>query len=398
MPVDRKYDITLYGASGFTGKQTVEYCRQFAPAGLRWAIAGRNRSKLEAVNTAGADILLADSQDDAALDRLAAQSRVVATTAGPFSLYGTKLVAACVRNRTHYCDITGETPWIRGLIDRHHAQAAADGTRIVPCCGFDSIPSDYGAWLTSRHIREALRSDCVQVSAYFRMDGGGGLNGGTVASFFHMAETGEMAIVRDPFLLDPDPMAHGAEERARNADPTGVRYDDYLQAWVTAFLMGSINTRVVRRTQALQGMRFDYQEYAQFRRSKTARMVTIASKVFELVSGSGIGRWLVRPLLPKPGEGPSEKTMNEGSFQCEFVGTAKSGARVRGILKGQGDPGNRITVKCLCESAFVLALSDSAMSGTMPRPGGVLTPVTGLGDALTARLSQRGINFQILGS
>jgi short subunit dehydrogenase-like uncharacterized protein len=162
--------------------------------------------------------------------------------------------------------------------------------------------------------------------------------------------------------------------------------------------MGSINTRVVRRTQALQGTRFDYQEYAQFHRSKTARMVAIASKVFELVSGSGFGRWLVRPLLPKPGEGPAEKTMNEGSFQCEFVGAAKSGARVRAILKGQGDPGNRITVKCLCESAFVLALSDGAISGTTPPSGGVLTPVTGLGDALTARLSQRGINFQIVDS
>jgi short subunit dehydrogenase-like uncharacterized protein len=398
MSADRKYDITLYGASGFTGKQTVEYCRQFAPPGLRWAIAGRNRSKLDAVNSTAVDVLVADSEDDDALNRLAAQSRVVASTAGPFSLYGSKLVAACVRNRTHYCDITGETPWIRGLIDRHHQQAAADGTRIVPCCGFDSIPSDYGAWLISRHIRETLQTDCTQVAAYFRMDGGGGFNGGTVASFFHMAETGQMALVRDPFLLDPDPAAHTAEQRARNADPTGVRYDEYLRAWVTAFLMGSINTRVVRRTQALQGTCYDYQEYAQFRRSKTARMVMFASKLFELISGSGVGRRLVKPLLPKPGEGPSEKTMNEGSFQCEFVGTAKNGVRVRGILKGQGDPGNRITVKCLCESAFVLALAGGATAAPKPGSGGVLTPVTGLGDALTARLSQAGIQFQIVGS
>jgi short subunit dehydrogenase-like uncharacterized protein len=107
---DRKYDLVLYGASGFTGRQTVEYCKQFAPAGLTWAIAGRNRSKLESVNLAGADVLVADAQDDNALDNLARQTRVVLSTAGPFGLYGTKLVAACVRNRTHYCDITGETP------------------------------------------------------------------------------------------------------------------------------------------------------------------------------------------------------------------------------------------------------------------------------------------------
>src|SRR5882724_296583 len=117
----RKYDLVLYGASGFTGKQTVEYCRQFAPSGLRWAIAGRNRAKLDAVNKApGVDVLVADGGDDAALDSLAAQTQVVATTAGPFTKYGTKLVDACVRNRTHYCDITGETPWIRQQIDRHH--------------------------------------------------------------------------------------------------------------------------------------------------------------------------------------------------------------------------------------------------------------------------------------
>src|SRR5271168_1977666 len=169
MSADRKYDITLYGASGFTGRQTVEYCRQFAPPGLRWAIAGRSRSKLDAVNTAGVDVLVADAQDEDALNRLAADSRVVASTAGPFSIYGTRLVEACVRNRTHYCDITGETPWIRRLIDRHHDRAAAEGTRIVPCCGFDSIPSDYGAWLMSRHIRDVLQTDCERVSAYFRM-------------------------------------------------------------------------------------------------------------------------------------------------------------------------------------------------------------------------------------
>jgi short subunit dehydrogenase-like uncharacterized protein len=391
-PADRQYDIILYGASGFTGRQTVEYCRQFAPSGLRWAIAGRDRSKLETVNLAGADVLIADSQDDDALNRLAAQTRVVASTAGPFSLYGTKLVAACVRNRTHYCDITGETPWIRQLIDRHHAQALADGTRIIPCCGFDSIPSDLGAWLTSRHIREALNSECVSVSASFRMRGG--INGGTLASFFTMADTGQMAVARDPFLLDPDPTAHSAEERARNADPSGARYDANLQVWVTGFLMGSINTRVVRRTQALSGVHFDYQEYTKFAKPSAARMAVMGAKIFESIGGSAFGRGIIKRLAPKPGEGPSEKVMNDGFFECEFIGNAKSGGRVRGILKGQGDPGNRITVKCLCESAFILALSEAQL-GPRLGTGGVLTPVTGLGDDLTARLSTVGINFQV---
>jgi short subunit dehydrogenase-like uncharacterized protein len=395
MPLaDRKYDIVLYGASGFTGKQTVEYCRQFAPSGLRWAIAGRNRSKLDTVNSAGVDVLVADAQDDDSLNRLAAQTRVVATTAGPFSLYGTKLVDACVRNRTHYCDITGETPWIRRLIDRHHAQASTDGTRIITSCGFDSIPSDYGAWLISRHIRDALQSHCVSVSAYFRV--GGGINGGTLASYFAMIESGEIVMARDPFLLDPDPAAHMAEERARNADPTGVHYDARLQSWVTPFVMGMINTRVVRRTQALLGTRFDYQEYAKFKSSSLARMITIGSRVFESISGTALGRRVIKLLLPQPGDGPAEKTMDEGFFECEFIGTANNGKRVRGIFKGQGDAGNRITVKCLCESAFVLALSSAAQFGAKPGSGGVLTPVVGLGDELTARLASAGIVFALV--
>jgi len=397
MPVaDRKYDIVLYGASGFTGRQTVEYCRQFAPPGLRWAIAGRNRSKLDTVNSAGVDVLVADGEDDEALNRLAAQTRIVASTAGPFSLYGTKLVAACVGNRTHYCDITGETPWIRRLIDRHHARAAADGTRIVPCCGYDSIPSDYGAWLISRHIRDVLHSDCVNVSAYFRMDGGGGINGGTLAAVFNLAETGQIEVTRNPFLLDPDPASHTAEELLRNADPTGAHYDTDVQAWVTPFLMGSINTRVVRRTQALLSQRFDYQEHARFDSSSVARMALFGGNVFNSILGSRFARSIIRPILPKPGEGPSEKAMNEGFVECEFIGTATNGARVRGVLKGKGDAGNRFTVKCLCESAFVLALSDKAHSDEKPGFGGVLTPVTGLGDELTVRLGTAGINFGIV--
>jgi short subunit dehydrogenase-like uncharacterized protein len=392
---ERKYDLILYGASGFTGRQTVEYCKQFAPAGLRWAIAGRNRSKLDGVNLAGADVLVADAQDDGALDSLARQTRVVASTAGPFGLYGTKLVAACVRNRTHYCDITGETPWIRQQIDRHHAQASADGTRIVPGCGFDSIPSDFGAWLTCRHLPDAQHSEPSSVSAYFRV--GGGINGGTLASLFHMLETNQLVISRDPFLLDPDPAAHTADERSRNADPTGVRYDAQLKKWVGPFLMGSINTRVVRRTQALLGTHFDYQEYSKYGSSRAARTVSIAGNVFESIAATGLGRRILKRLLPKPGEGPSEKVMNEGFFECEFIATDKNGARVRGILKGQGDAGNRITVKCLCESAFLLADLGAGNTGVKPfAGGGVLTPVTGLGEGLVDRLAKAGITFEIV--
>jgi short subunit dehydrogenase-like uncharacterized protein len=392
--MNRKYDLVLYGASGFTGRQTVEYCRQFAPAGLRWAIAGRNQAKLNSVNTAKVDVLVADAEDDQALNRIAEQTRVVATTAGPFSLYGSQLVAACVRNQTHYCDITGETPWVRGLIDTHHAKALGDGTRIIPCCGFDSIPSDVGAWLVSRHIRDNLQSECDSVSAYFRL--GGGINGGTLASLFHLLDTGQMAMARNPFLLDPNPNLHTDVDRARNADPQGIHYDPELKAWVTPFLMGSVNTRVVRRTQALLGTSFGYQEYSKFNRAAPARMLAIGGKVFETLTAWSFTRRIIKRLLPQPGQGPSEKVMNEGFFECELVGRAKNGAKVRGIFKGQGDAGNRVTVKCLCESAFVLTELGASQQEAKPGSGGVLTPVTGLGEALVGRLAAAGITFELM--
>ena len=148
--------------------------------------------------------------------------------------------------------------------------------------------------------------------------------------------------------------------------------------------------------QALLSQRFDYQEYARFDSSSTARMALFGSHIFGSILGSGFARRIIKPLLPKPGEGPSEKAMNEGSVECEFVGTAKSGVRVRGVFQGKGDAGNRFTVKCLCESAFVLALSDKDQSGAKRGIGGLLTPVTGLGDELTVRLRTAGIKFEIV--
>lgn len=153
---DRLYDIVLYGASSFTGKQTVQYFAQYVALGeVRVAIAGRNREKLESVKAqigVNVDVLVADSEDQIAIDAIVSQTRVLLNTAGPFAFYGNAIVDACVRLGTHYVDITGETPWVRELCDRYHDKAASNGTRIIPLCGFDSVPSDLGTYLVVRHI------------------------------------------------------------------------------------------------------------------------------------------------------------------------------------------------------------------------------------------------------
>jgi short subunit dehydrogenase-like uncharacterized protein len=279
---ERPYDVVLYGASGFFGKQTVQYfASSYADSNpMKWAIplegfaiAGRNRQKLAAVlGEVGAtvDVLVADSQDQPAINAIVAQTRVVLNTAGPFALYGDALVDACVRLKTHYVDITGETPWIKTLIDRYHTQAELDGTLIIPSCGFDSVPSDLGTYWLVRHLQQKLNLPCKQVNAYFQATGG--FNGGTLASAFNLYDSQESALEDDPFLLNPSrtptqPAISGARSRA----PQLPSFNTELKTWVAPFFMGPINTRIVRRSAALYdlwqapyGPDFTYQEYLKF--------------------------------------------------------------------------------------------------------------------------------------
>ncbi len=401
---DRRYDVVLYGATGFVGKQTVQYFAQHTrPDQLRWAIAGRNQQKLESLKAqvgTEVDILVADSRNQAALDQIVAQTRVILNTAGPFALYGNEIVNACVRSRTHYVDITGETPWVKDLCDRYHKQASSEGTRIIPCCGFDSVPSDLGTYLIVRHLQREMGVPCQAVKAYFQIYGG--FNGGTLASGFNLYDSAQVDQVSNPFLLNP-PGEHSRAELERSRDPASPQYDADLGTWVGPFFMSPVNTRVVRRSCALSeqwqepyGPDFTYQEYLKFdpplawlqAMSVTAGMALLTTMVQQAPL-----RRLLQPLLPQPGSGPSEQTMKEGWFRCELLGVARDGCKVQGLICDQGDPGNRATVKFLCESALSLVLNPDKLPGGQQR-GGVLTPATGLGDALVERLRKAGMTLE----
>jgi len=400
---NREYDVVLYGASGFVGSRTMGYFARHVREGeSRWAIAGRDRLKLEAVKArvggtaAGVDVLVADSHDQRALDAIASRTRVMLNTAGPFALHGDAIVAACVQSRTHYVDITGETAWVRTLIDRHHERAATDGTRIIPCCGFDSVPSDLGALVVVRHLQQREGTACARLKAYFRM--AGGFNGGTLASGFNAYETGQAQEMRDPFLLNP-PGAHAVAEIERNRDVERATYDPDAKAWVAPFFMAPTNTRIVRRSAALfeawgapYGASFSYQEYLKFDPplAKTKALMTAsASALFDAAMRRAPSRRLLKALAPAPGTGPSENAMEEGWFSCELLAMGENGRRARGLMRFQGDPGNRATVTFLCESAICLALDTGQLPGGARR-GGILTPATGLGDVLLERLRKAG--------
>jgi short subunit dehydrogenase-like uncharacterized protein len=375
----REFDVILYGATGFTGRQGVKYFSQHAPQGLRWAIAARDRTKLDRLD-AGVPAIVADSRDQPSIDQLVRRARIVLSTAGPFELYSDAVVDACVRLGTHYVDISGETLWIRSLIDRHHQRAAANGTRIIPAYGFDSVPSDLGATWVARQIGNA-----TEVKAYYEFKGGPP-NGGTVATAFRIASSGSADRFRDPFLLVPEVQR---SPHPLEFDPTKAHYDQDARTWVTPFIMGAINTRIVRRSCALLGLDLAYQEFSKSRGAVRAYLAAGLGELLKSSLNSSLVRKQMQRLAPAPGTGPTEETMDCGWFRCEFFARAADGRTTCGLVSAEGDPANRVTVKCACESALALACDGQKL----PDRAGVLTPSTGLGQVLLDRLNANGIRF-----
>jgi short subunit dehydrogenase-like uncharacterized protein len=409
----------VWGATGFTGHLVAEYLtRKYGVGrGLVWALGGRSRGKLEevrrrleALDPAARDLPLVtgDSSDRASLDAMARDARVVLTTVGPYALYGAELVAACVDAGTDYCDLAGETPFIRQSIERHHARAQASGTKIVHCCGYDSIPSDLGTFFAQETMRARHGVPCAEVKC-FAGEARGGMSGGTVASMLNMMDTAThdrrvRRILADPYSLDP-----GRDQRGPDGpDPMGVRYDADIGRWTGPFVMAAINSRVVRRTNALLGYAwgrdFRYTEAMSFKPGP-AGLVTAAGVSAGLAASFGIlavgplRRWAARSFLPKPGDGPSEKVRETGFFVHRLIGIAgtsagPSRAKVLVTVKGKGDPGYGATSRMLAESAVCMAKDRDAL----PPAWGVLTPATAMGMALLERLRKVDFSFEAAAS
>ncbi len=394
----KEFDVVLYGASGFTGRQTAEYFQKHAPANLRFAIAGRNQAKLEAVHrelglppTVG--VIAAD------ITAMVARARIVLTTAGPYTLYGAGIVRACAEAGVHYVDITGETVFIRDMIDAHEDAARASGAVLLPLCGFDSVPADLGAYLAQKALRENHSTGTRRADGYYTLDGG--FNGGTFYSAMQMYKTGAYKRMRDPELLLP-PDAQGV---APAGDARFARYAPEVNSWVAPFIMAKINTRVVHRSAALAaaagqpyGDRFAYTESMRLGGAWNpvpALAVAAGMQSFEVLGPVAAIRGLLETFAPAPGEGPSAKTIERGVYQLEVVAVGENGDRVRVTIADERDPGNRATVQFACESALELArLASNSPEELRKRiGGGFRTPATAIGDALVARLIAGGVRI-----
>jgi short subunit dehydrogenase-like uncharacterized protein len=407
----RAFDLVLWGATGFTGELVAEYLvRQHGVrAALRWAIGGRSKAKLEQVRerlvaieptAAELPIVLGDGTDRTSLDALARQTRVVCSTVGPFTKHGRELVAACVEAGTDYCDSTGEPQFVRAMIDAHHERARATGARIVHCCGFDSIPSDLGTLMIQEAARAAHGSNCDEVRHFVSLRGGA-ISGGTAASMVEIMEEGGSdpavrRIMSDPYALDP---GHGGGSRGTDLHP--IQWDPDLERWTGPFVMAGINARIVRRSNAMLGYAwgrdFRYVEGMSFASGpggwlKAAGMSAGVAAVFGAMAVPPIRQFIAERFLPAPGQGPSKERRERSSFTSRFIGAlAGSGARIRGTVKGVGDPGYDETAKMLGESALCLARDrDSTRT-----EGGVLTPASCLGMTLVQRLRKQGMTFDV---
>ena len=391
--MNKDIDIIIYGATGFTGKLCVKYFQSLKTS-VTWAIAGRNITKLQKVakhNQTEVEILIADSDDESALDQLTSRARVILSTAGPFHRYGSKLVASCIKNHAHYVDITGENFWVKGLIEKHHAEASAKGIRIIPSCGFDSIPSDLGAFFSAKAVGKPIK----RIESFHSYEGGA--SGGTLETMFSMADLDLGDDLTDPFLLNPKD-SYSEQQRQLSSDRVGIAKKPQINAWSGPFIMATANTRVVRRTEALLALRqesygtdFTYQEYA-FHKSWISAVKSLVLTGFSVLVLLSPLKKLVKPFLPKPGEGPSETIQENGWFDCKYIVETDDGFLSVFNMNGKGDPGYKVTSKLVSECALCLIEDEDALPGGKGY-GGILTSASGLGNPLIARLSKVGINF-----
>ena len=377
---NREFDIIVYGATGYTGRLVAEhFVREYGNTakGPKWAMAGRSMDKLEAVrDEIGAPkstpLVVADAEDPASLEAMCSRTKVVLTTVGPYQLYGDKLVAACVKTGTDYADLCGEPAWMREQIDLHHDAAKKSGARITFSSGFDSIPFDLGVLMLQKEAVARHGSPAPRVKGRVRAMQGT-FSGGTAASLTAtmMAAAknpGIIKVLNDPFGLTPG--FEGPDQ------PSGLipRYEDELGKWSAPFIMATINTKNVHRTNFLRGHPYgkDFRYDEMMLTSPGEAGKAAANAVVEMLKNP----FGAKP--PKPGEGPSKEERENGFYDVLFVGEWPDGKRLHYGVKGRYDPGYGSTSRMLAETGMALLDSDAE--------GGVGTPGSFLGEALVERL------------
>jgi short subunit dehydrogenase-like uncharacterized protein len=386
-----KFDIVVYGATGFTGQLVAEYlAAHYTGADApKWAMAGRSLDKLASVRDAiGAPkdtaLIVADAGDPASLKAMVEQTRSVLSTVGPYQLYGNDLLAACVASGTDYFDLCGEPIWMRQMIDKHEAAAKTSGARIVFSCGFDSVPFELGAFFVQEEAKRVFGAPASRVKGRVR-DMRGTLSGGTAASgratFEAVAkDLSLVTILNDPFALTPG--FKGPKQPKGNK----AVFEDDLQSWTAPFMMALINTRNVHRSNMLMGFRYGREfVYDEMVLTGAGEKGEANAKKVMAANSEKTG-----PNAPKPGEGPSKEERENGLYDLLYIAVAPDGRDVRAAVKGDRDPGYGSTSKMISECAICL------LRDTPDVPAGFWTPGAAMQHKLIKRLTDHaGLTFEV---
>ena len=399
----RMHDLVLVGATGFVGRLAAQHLARYAPPDARIALAGRSQERLEAVRAelggtaASWPLLVVDISDDAAVADLAVATKVVVSTVGPYLRRGLPLVRACAEAGTDYADLTGETLFVRRSIDAAHERAVATGARVVHACGFDSVPSDLAVGLCARQAAADGEGSLTQTVLHVRSMRGG-LSGGTIDSgrqqLIEMSgDRAARALAGRADALVDGPRTPGVRRPGR---PRPVRRDPATGRWQAPFVMGVFNRQIVHRSNALAhaayGPEFRYREVVDTGRGVQGALGAAAMTGGLALMAGGLSfaptRAILDRVLPAPGSGPSERTMQRGRFVVEVVTTTTTGARYRTRVGADKDPGYGATAVMLGESALALAFDE------VPLRGGVLTPMVALDGLLVERLRAHGFTIE----
>ena len=391
--MSKEFDLIIFGATGFTGQIAVKYLDDNYPS-INWAISGRNIEKLEKISDSTKKkpkVFVAHSEDKKSLETIVKKANVIASLAGPFNKYSNNLVSECVKNETHYVDITGENLWVRDLIDMYHSEAERKGIFIIPSCGYDSIPSDIGAYFCKKMLKEPILS----IDGYHT--GKGGISGGTTETGFTMNDYKTKHKIGNPFLLNPNDKLTTTQKN-KSKDTFSIKKIKEINKWSAPFVMAIANTRVVRRSASLlekrqqsYGSNFVYNEYMMTKKFSSAFFITFGLALLSTIMVTPL-RKVFRPLFPTPGTGPSKEVQNNGWFESIFIVQNENKEKFKFRVFGEGDPGYKSTAKFICESALSIVLDIENIRNNAN--GGVLTTASGLGDTLIERLKNSGILFE----
>lgn len=420
----RPYAVVLYGATSFVGQITAHYLAQFLSnkksaddsekSAVIWAIAGRDKEKLEKLQSElsktqnneetdkKVDIIIANSDDDTSLDEMTKQTQVIISTVGPYLKYGEPLIKSCVNNGTDYVDLTGEAIFIKDMMDKYQAKAQQTGARIVNSCGFDSIPSDLGVYFTQQQAEAKFNQQCDVI--HMRVKAAkGGLSGGTIASMATIFEEvgkdkARRKQVANPYLLNDDTDA----PNVRQDNVSKPEYDSEHQRWLAPFVMASINTRIVHRSNQLlgyeYGREFKYDEAMWMKDGVKGQLSSYAMSAGLLGFATAMmikpsRELLSKHVLPKSGSGPSKSEQENGYFDIRFFGETSEKDSISTKVTGDKDPGYGSTSRMLAQSALCLAQDVTKAEVA----GGFWTPASAMGNKLLTRLEDHaGLSFEVV--